>query len=98
MKVVTEFLPNERDHVREEAEAWYQEALKFMQDNAGQWVMVDEDPEFHKGRLHKLKFKLFNEGSGNYETEFRYPENKGCVMYGRWPEAVPAKVKRWFGK
>lgn len=96
MKVVTEFVPNYTDPVNEEAEAWYQEALEFMKANAGQWVMVDIEANFHRSRLHKVKFDLFNKWHYGYEVEFRYPATGECVMYGRWPVSTMDKVKRFF--
>lgn len=103
MKVVTEFLPNREDKLSNQVEKWYTEAVSFMRQHPGQWVMVDEELEFHRSLAHKEKFRRFNKGShtlcgdGWYVTEFRYPENGSCVMYGMWIEAKSSKLKRWLG-
>lgn len=104
MKVVTEFLPNREAKHHQDVEKWYQEAVSFMRENAGQWIMVDQDTEFHRSSLHKAKFDRFNAGSvthygnGWYHAEFRYPEGLGCVMYGMWVDSKSSKMKRWLFK
>lgn len=98
MRVVREedMLPNSPDPVVNEAYEWYKEALKAMYNNPGQWVEVSDETNFHRSRLHQEKFKLFNEGSGDYQTEFRYPEGSRCLMYGRAPKQ--SAIKRWWNK
>lgn len=106
VKVVTEFLPNREDKQATACEEWYAKALDFMKAHPGQWVMVDQEYGFHRSDLHKLKFERFNQGSridresGYYKTEFRYPEDGSCVMYGMWIKPavseVKERVKRWF--
>jgi hypothetical protein len=106
VKVVreSEMAGNYTDSFKLEAEAWYAEALKALDDNPGEWVEVDRTNHINRDRVHKLKFDLLNKGSwpDTYETEFRYPESGVCVMYARKHPAKKAhstpKRKGWFRK
>lgn len=100
MKVVREqdMLPNYPDTIQNEAEAWYAKALQALKDNQGEWVIVSDETEFHRSKLHTAKFKLLNEGSGHYQTEYRYPELGRCVMYARLPLSTVDRAKRWWNK
>lgn len=100
MKVVREqdMLPNYPDTIKNEAEAWYAKALQALKDNQGEWVVVSDEMEFHKSKLHNAKFKLMNEGSGVYQTEYRYPELGRCVMYARLPLSTVDRAKKWWNK
>lgn len=100
MRVVREqdMLPNLPDTIQNAAEQWYAKALQAIKDNQGEWVAVSDDMEFHKSKLHSAKFKLLNEGSGYYQTEFRYPEHGRCVMYARLPLTAIDRAKNWWNK
>lgn len=96
MKVVDELVSNYVNPGRQEAWEEYNQALELMKENPGKYVEIQR-----AGLLtteHKEMWKILSDFHDTLDWEARYPEVGTCVLYGRVPEKLGSKVKRWLAK
>lgn len=96
VRIVEELESNHVSPDRQKAWEEYNRALVLMQENPGKYVEIQRatlsSPE------HRAMWKVLMDFHPIYDWEARYPEIGMGVLYGRVPNKLTRKVKKWLQK